>query len=167
MNIPDILRLCYRKALDSPDPSTQNGAVLCAGDPQGELHPYMTTLACNGLTRGASNVAQRWERPEKYAWVEHAERNSIYNAARHGRGTIGLTMVCPWAACADCARAIVQTGIGHLVTHKQAHDRSPGRWHDSIGVAFTILAEAGVTVEFYDGPVSAQPVLHSGQRWTP
>jgi dCMP deaminase len=167
MSPADILRLCYRAAAGSPDPSTQNAAILC-DHVRGHLIPLEHTLAVNDFPRGVHHHPERWERPNKYAFVEHAERASIYMAARGGVHTTGLIMVCPWAACADCARAIIAAGIRRLITHRQAHDRSPQRWTDSIDVAHLMLAEAGVTIDWHDGQLGdTPPVRHSGELWQP
>ena len=53
-------------------------------------------------------------RPEKYDWIEHAERNAIYAAAREGRKLMGATMYLNKFPCVECARAIAQTGITEL-----------------------------------------------------
>ena len=158
-----ILRLAYQEATKSPDPSTQNGAILVR--PTG--HPIKSTLAHNKFPDGVKYTDDRWERPLKYSMIEHAERGSLYAAARWGQSTHGLTMVCPWAACADCARGIIECGIVRLVTHQQAHDRSPERWRESIQIAFDMLDEAGVEVTYYDGVVGALPVRHTGEVWVP
>lgn len=162
-----LLRLAYAKAADSPDPSTQNGALLAIPHEHGRAEPLLATLACNEFPRGVNYTDERWERPLKYQLIEHAERNAVYRAAAHGICTDGLWMYCPWAACADCARAIIQAGITKLVTHKQAYDRSPARWTDSIAVAFEMLREAGVTVSWYDGTVGAPQLRHAGELWRP
>jgi dCMP deaminase len=72
----------------------------------------------NGFPRGVdTDEEDRWERPAKYDWVEHAERNAIYNAARKGIKLLGSTMYLPFKAypCAPCMRAIIQAGIKRLV----------------------------------------------------
>lgn len=167
MNTADVLRLCYEHALKSPDPSTQNAAVLCV-ELDGELIPIRNTLTVNEFPRGVAYSDDRWERPLKYSVIEHAERNCIYAAAQQGVFIQQLAMVCPWAACADCARAIIQTGVRKLITHKQAHERSPQHWRDSIAIAFEMMCEAGVEVVFIDAPdLGCEPLLHSGQTWTP
>ena len=76
-------------------------------------------------------------------------------------------MVCPWAACSDCARAIIQSGVKKLVTHKQAGDRSPPFWKEEIKVAFEMLNEAKVEIVLFDGKVDGPEVRHSGEVWTP
>ena len=156
--------MCYGQALSSPDPSTQNAAVLCS--PSGRY--IWATRSRNEFPRGVVSTAPRWERPLKYSIVEHAERNAIYAAARQGIATDGLTMVCPWAACADCARAIIQSGIRRLVTHTPEVGDTNERWGASINIAMTMLEEAGVTVVEIVGPIGGlPPILRNGEMLTP
>ena len=65
--------------LKSKDQSTQIGAVVV-----GEGNNVLST-GYNSFPRGLDDSLQeRQERPEKYFWMEHAERNAIYNAALEG-----------------------------------------------------------------------------------
>lgn len=157
-----LLRQAYEEATKSPDPSTQNGALLVHNG-------FVLEADHNRFPRGVKYEDARWERPAKYKFIEHAERNVIYSAAKNPtiHSTMDLTMVCPWAACTDCARAIIQAGIRTLITHKEAHDRSPDRWLEEIEVAFTMLEEAGVDVVMFSGTVNGPPVRHTGVVWTP
>lgn len=156
-----LLKTAYEKAKESEDPSTQNAALLVndAGN--------ILVADINRFPDGVITSKERWERPLKYKFVEHAERNVCYISAKQGIKTEGLTMVCPWAACSDCARAIIQSGIIRLVTHQQAHERSPEFWAKEIEIAFTMLKEAGVEVVMYNGTIGVKGVLHTGQLWTP
>jgi dCMP deaminase len=161
----------YIVAQDSPDPSTQNGALLW--NPAGDL----IGVDCNRFPEGVEYTAERWERPLKYEVIEHAERNAIYWAAAAGRKTLGSTMVAPWAACSDCARAIIQAGVKRLVRHKQATIHGAGgstgeKWDDSISTADMMLKEGGVEVIDIDwcfheriGPVLE--IRHAGELWHP
>ncbi len=90
----------------SKDPSTQVGALL--------LHRKdfaILATGYNGLPRKADdNNPARLERPEKYLWFEHAERNAIYNAAKHGtrlNKCIALVTLMP---CMDCMRGLASVG---------------------------------------------------------
>ena len=160
----EAMKMCYGQALSSPDPSTQNAAVLC--HPDGRY--IWATRSRNEFPSGVVSTAARWERPMKYSLVEHAERNSIYTAARLGIATDGLTMVCPWAACADCARGIIQAGIRRLVTHSPEDVPRSDHWDISIDTAMTMLDEAGVTVEYIFGPIGGlPPILRNGELFTP
>lgn len=156
------LRSAYRLARSSPDPSTQNAAILL--DP---VSLELVSTGFNAFPEGVQYSDERWERPAKYDFIEHAERNSIFRAAKRGLQTGGTIMVCPWAACSDCARAIVCAGVKKLVRHKDASDRSPERWIESIKVADTILHEGGVEILDIVGSVGAPQLLHTGVLWTP
>jgi dCMP deaminase len=133
-----FLAMAVRVAERSPDPSTQNGAVLVP----------LAGMLVSGYNRFPDGVAysdERWLRPAKYSYVEHAERNAVYAAARYGTLTHGATLYCPWAACADCARAIIQAGIVRLVRLGSMSNTNE-RWDDSVRVGDVMLAEAGVAV---------------------
>lgn len=134
------LRHCYLLASTSLDPSTQNAAVLL--DRDSILWP---TASVNGFPAGIATTAARWQRPAKYTYIEHAERNAIYAACRLGLGTAGATLVCPWAPCADCARAMIQTGIIRLVRRENSAN-THGRWRESVIAGDELLREAGIEI---------------------
>lgn len=172
-----LLSQAYSKALESPDQSTQCGAVLFrlhTTDSAVQATMLPKTLAYNHFPRGVEYTTERWERPLKYEFIEHAERGAVYAAARAGIATQGLWMAAPWAACTDCARSIIESGLVGLLTHKQAFDRSPERWQESIANAFIMLDEAEVETIWYDGKIfdedpceDAPQLLHTGQLWIP
>lgn len=155
-----LLRHAYQIGQASPDPSTQNGALLVRKS--GEV-------ACSGFNRpprGVKLLPHQQERPLKYEYYVHAEQNAIFAAAKAGIKTAGLVMVCPWACCPVCAWAIVEAGISRLVTHKQAHARSPDYWKEKIAIAFNILEQANIPVVMYDGKVAGPEIWHCGERWS-
>ncbi len=53
---------------------------------------------------GVKDLTNRFERPIKYMFFEHAERNAIFTAARHGIRTEGATLYVQALPCVDCAR---------------------------------------------------------------
>jgi dCMP deaminase len=148
-------------AVDSPDPSTQNGAVL--------MGPGGAILAsdCNRFPDGVAYSAERWERPLKYSLVEHAERNAIFAAVRAGVLDEGMALVCPWSACADCARAIIQSNLGRLVRIQrdpEGNDARAVNFADSISVADIMLAEAGTeVVEVVPSCLRGDPLMRNGK----
>lgn len=125
-----------QNATYSPDPSTQNGAVIVP------LNGPMLG-ACNEFPRGVKYSDDRWQRPFKYAIVEHAERNAVFLAAKMGVKTDGATLVSPWAACADCARSIIQAGILRLVRFPECDN---AHWTDSIAIGDKMMSEAGIEI---------------------
>lgn len=155
-----LLRKCYELAVDSPDPSTQNGAIILNN--AGEVVGY----GINKFPKYVQETPDRWERPKKYHFIEHAERNAIYDVSRQRLVTPKMTMVCPWAACSDCARAMIEIGITRLVTHKPVHDLPSMRWMESIDYAFQMFNEVGLEVIFYDEPVGSVPIRVNGEVLT-
>lgn len=124
--------------------------------------------ACNTFTSGITSTPERLERPLKYELVEHAERGALYDMLKHGRAMPrNAVMVAPWAACTDCARAIVCSGINVLVRHSDVMRRSPERWLDSIVLADEILKSGGVDIHEFSGAVGGPTILHCGEEWTP
>ena len=161
---PGLMAAAIRAAALSPDPSTQNGAVLATAAGV----PYWQTAVCNEFPRGVKYQPDRWERPLKYSYVEHSERQALYAAARNGIATEGLLMICPWAACADCPRGIVLCGIAELVTLPYEPDSTNERWHESCMTGLTIMEEGGVKVSFVNDPLPQVPVLRrDSQPWWP
>lgn len=172
----NVMRHAYECALDSPDPSTQNGALIVdevlVG---GHIGFEIRAKGCNTFTKGVKCSPEKLERPLKYSYIEHAERNCIFHAASQGVCLTGKTMICPWAACVDCARAIVQSGISKLVRHKNASDRSPERWIESIALADELLIASGIEVVEFTGFLHKMKnvagivptIMHCEEEWTP
>ncbi len=167
----ELLKKAYEAATKSPDPSTQNGALVV--DTRSILGSRLIIGSdCNRLPKKIPDTPQIWnDRALKYKYVHHAERTVLDTTRRlHSECQLdGHTLVCPWAACTDCAKEIIAAGITTLVTHKQAHDRTPpgSAWFDEIIVARKMFRDAGVQLIEYDGIVGGPPVRHSGQIWTP
>lgn len=144
------LKMAFENAREwGTDPSTQNGAVIVEYDNLLE-GDWVIGQGANHFPEGVKETKLRWERPLKYAFVEHAERNAIYAAVREGQCTEGATMYCPWYACSDCARAIIQAGIKEVVGHKKCFDLTPEHWKESIANAFLMFEEAGVVTRTID-----------------
>lgn len=137
-----LVAACRYAAKFSADPHTQNGALLVSR--MGEV-----VLAANTLP-SVEATPDRLVRPKKYLYIEHAERNAIYAAAKTGVKTSKATLYCPWFACADCARAIIQAGIQRVVGHIVPYTLTPDRWKESVQAANDMLQEAGVVCSYLD-----------------
>ena len=138
-------QLAHTVKIKSKDENTQIGAVIVGKDKE------IVSTGYNSFPRGIrDDVKERQQRPEKYFWFEHAERNAIYNAARIGVSTKGTTMYLSCGVpCADCARGIINAGIVRIFCEKQ--DVTKGiKWADSAERSWEMFDEAGVKVCFYD-----------------
>ena len=137
LNMADVI------ASRSKDRSAKIGAVLVKDN-------AVISMGYNGFPRGVNdNVEERHERPAKYSYTEHGERNAIYNAARAGTATFGSTMYTQGVPCADCSRAAIQAGVSRLVAYWLADDTVFPTWKESCGKGYEMLKEAGVEVVIY------------------
>lgn len=138
MTLDALFDLACRIAPDSPNRVRQVGAAIQTargGQP---------IVACNTFPSGVQDIAWRHEGDGRFVWMEHAERNAIFAAARAGRALAGATIATTFFPCIDCARAIVQSGFARVITPPPAFDDPV--W----GVAFErsqiILQEGGVEI---------------------
>lgn len=129
----------------SKDKNTQIGAVIVGKDKE------IVSTGYNSFPRGINDMNdERQERPEKYYWFEHAERNAIYNAARIGVSTKGTTMYLSCGVpCSDCARGIINSGITRIFCERGGGAKGV-KWAESAERSWTMFDEAGVSVQFYD-----------------
>lgn len=136
----------YFVALRSKDKSTKCGAVIVDDD------NIVRATGYNSFVRGINDhVPDRQERPEKYFWFEHGERNAIYNCMVRPKGCRIYVTGHP---CADCARAIIQSGITKLIYCNRPEFHTD--WNDSIEVASQMFQEAGVYVEIYTDDIQRE-----------
>ena len=90
----------------SKDAETKVGALL--------IHKTTGAILAtgyNGFIRGADDDMLPSTRPFKYTYMQHAERNLIYNCAKHGVSMNDCVVVCTLSPCTDCVRAMWQCGI--------------------------------------------------------
>lgn len=127
----------------SKDRSRKVGVVILGPDNE------IRSTGCNGFPRGIDDdLEERHERPEKYFWAEHGERNAIYNAARVGIPLQYCTILvaADICLCMDCARAIVQSGIKEVVVEKNYFHSSVPPWDEHGPKVLTLFGEAGISV---------------------
>jgi dCMP deaminase len=153
MNWTDyFLNIAEQIKLKSKDESTQIGAVVVGKDKE------ILTTGYNSFPRGLrDDLPERQERPQKYFWIEHAERNAVYNAARIGvslkESEIYLTSGLP---CADCARAIINAGIKTVYCKRVCTTKNKEKWIESQNMSLEMLGECGVDVVYYDSNLTSE-----------
>ena len=146
-------------ALRSDDPKTQVGAAVL--DEHGivlvkgaNTLPWPTTNVQRRSTtlfpRDTARYESRTQSPLKDKYMEHAERNLIYAAARYGISLSEKTIAVSWFPCAPCARAIVQSGITRLVGREPDFDHP--KYGEDFKAAMQILREAGVAICLEEKP---------------
>jgi len=146
MNWVEYFRnLTHQIKLKSKDERTKIGAIIVGKDKE------IVSTGYNSFPRGIDDdKSERQERPEKYYWFEHGERNAIYNAARIGVSTKGCTMYLSCGVpCADCARGIINAGIVRIFCERGEGAKGK-KWDESAERSWEMFNEAGVKVCFYD-----------------
>jgi len=160
-----ILAKIYANMM-SDDPDTRVGAIFINKDLQ------ILSIGCNHspysmkLNATSDSNKNKFVRPVKYDWIEHAERNAIYNALNNGvslQGSICITTLVP---CKECTKAIISSGISKVYTFKPNSLNS--RWMDDFNkVSKLLFDKANIPYEFID-ITSHDTLINPNQYgWTP
>lgn len=104
--------MAQRISEESKDRSTQVGCVLVTPD------NTLISSGWNGFPRLINDdIDCRHERPEKYDWTVHAERNAIYSHGRSGgpslMGSVAYLNFEP-TPCSGCMAALIQVGVSTI-----------------------------------------------------
>lgn len=134
-----FMDLAKHVATWSKDKNTKTGAVITDDEHR------VLSVGYNGFPSGCDdNKVERYERPAKYLYTEHAERNAIYSAAKNGVSLKGSTMYIMWFPCADCGRAIIQSGVKKVICYEP--DFNTEKWGELFKASLEMLTEAGIEV---------------------
>lgn len=143
-----FMSMAFLVAMKSKDNNTHIGAVIVGPDNE------VRSVGYNSFVRGINDdVSERQEKPEKYFWFEHAERNAIYNATLMGLSLKNCRMYTNGIPCMDCARGVIQSGIKEVIVHKKWNDGNKLKWKESCAKARDMLIEANVKIRYYDKPI--------------
>lgn len=138
-----FMRHVYLAATKSKDPSSKIGAVIVKNG-------MIISEGYNGFPRGVNDIYERYiNREDKYKYVVHAEANSILNAARNGCSTLGSVLYTNGIPCNECAKSIIQAGIGEVVIHTSWPIGNPsgdGRWDEAVKITSIMFTECGIRI---------------------
>lgn len=146
-----FMRDVYSISYKSKDPRSKLGAVLVDWESKNPV-----TRGYNDFGRGVDDkLPARWERPEKYSWVVHAEDNAVLNCSRLGIKSKGTVMFTQGVPCETCADSAIQGGIVEIVVHKQwqvyEQQFNWAKWNESSLKSEKKLNEAKVKIRVFDG----------------
>ena len=141
-----FLNIAEAVKIKSKDQRTQIGAVIVGKDNE------IVSTGFNSFPRGINdNVEERQQRPEKYYWFEHAERNALYNAARIGVSTKGTTMYLTCGIpCTDCAKGIISSGVRTIYCKTEDTTKNREHWDEHAKRSLVMFEEAGVEIFYYE-----------------
>jgi dCMP deaminase len=143
------INLAFKKALSSPHPKVQVGAVIIAPDGK-------TILAAthNGFADGVKNQPARLRDGEKSFWIMCAEKRALNSARKnlkkHGLTTLaGCKLYSTLDPCHTCADDLICAGIKGVYVPDAAHQHHPklkAKWRKSIMVGAAKLRETKIKV---------------------
>ena len=143
----DFLEKAKEISQNSKDKSTKVGCVIVKDN-------NVISSGYNKFPKGVrEDIPERFERPLKYSVTEHAEREAVFHAAKNGialeGSTLYLSSTMSGPPCADCTRAIIESGIKRIVGSIGDDDPSQweARWKDSMMISMDMLKEAGINFD--------------------
>ena len=135
-----FMGIAMLSAMRSKDPNSQVGACIVRNN-------KILSLGYNGMPIGCDDDIMPWGREgndldTKYMYVCHSELNAILNAGKDLRdSTIYVTLF----PCNECAKAIIQSGIKHIIYLDDKYKDSS----NNIAARF-LLKTAGVEMKKYN-----------------
>ncbi len=135
-----LLKMAKEVADWSKDESTKVGAVITTYDGS------PVSWGFNGMPMGLDDSKpERHERPLKYKWMGHAERNAMDLSSRVDLSD--CVMFVTFFPCSSCAQSIIQRKVKTLVVDvNYTADKVPERWQEDMNIALEMLQEANVTI---------------------
>ena len=125
----------------SKDPSTKVGAITIDEE---SLH--IRSMGYNGFPRNLNETNNRWEKPEKYNYVVHAEANMICNACKNGTSLKDSILIVTMFPCNECDKLIIQAGIKTIISLEP--DLNDPRWGKSHKISIEMFNELNIKLIF-------------------
>lgn len=152
MNVtPDdrkFMHACENAKRESHDPHRQVGSVIVGAGGNILAKGANSPPTALNLSREDSLRAINADRDWRYFVLEHAERNAIKAAGT--TSLEGATIYSTLFPCADCARAIVASGIKRLVTSPTSGTNSDEKWATHFRYSRFIFEKAGICVDLIE-----------------
>lgn len=109
-----FMRVAVAASMRSKDPNTQVGACIASSDHR------ILSVGYNGTPVGLDDDEFPWGASndplhDKHSYVIHAEANAILNYRGNLRDMADATAYVTLFPCQECAKTLVQAGIGEIV----------------------------------------------------
>ncbi len=101
-----FMSMAIMVSMRSIDPSQKNGCVIV------DKNNKILSIGYNGFPRGSVDEMIPLTRPEKYLYIEHAEKNAILNKQFDIEGSTLYVTAFP---CLPCMRSIIQSGVKKVI----------------------------------------------------
>ena len=138
IDVNALLQRAVAAAAASPNKIRRVGAVLVAAGSE--------IAACNTFPPGVKALPERAVGDNRFIWLEHAERTTLFDAERRGIATEGAILLSTYFPCTDCARAILLAGVKTVATPRPEFDDPV--WGESFRTSAAILSEGAVEIVY-------------------
>ena len=135
--LKNYMDMARSMAKNSPDAETKVGAIMLSEEGR------IIASSFNGFLRGANDDKLPKTRPDKYTFIQHAERNMLYNCAYEGIRTKNTTIICTLSPCLDCLRACFQSGVSHIIFEETYHACSAPNFYTELEDVFVVVDKIG------------------------
>ena len=139
----------------SPDSETKVGAILL--NPIGDI----VASGYNCFVQGADeHILPKTASKGKHEYIQHAERNVLYNCLNEGINTKNCIMICTLSPCLDCFRACWQSGITSIFYKDLYHRFSNNNFYED-------LKDINVKIRTMDSGITElkmSPILQCGEK---
>ncbi|MBR3316786.1 MAG: dCMP deaminase family protein [Atopobiaceae bacterium] len=144
-----FMRVAVAASLRSKDPNTQVGACIASTDHR------ILSVGYNGTPRGLSDDEFPWDDSEdplndKHNYVIHAEANAILNYRGSLKELADATVYVTLFPCQECAKTLVQAGIGEVVYLDDKYANTVGN-----AISKAVLDRCGVRYRRTELPLAA------------
>ena len=134
-----FMRVAVAASMRSKDPNTQVGACIAGVDNR------ILSVGYNGTPVGLDDDEFPWDASDdplldKHSYVIHAEANAILNYRGNLRDMAGGRVYVTLFPCQECAKMLVQAGIGEVVYLDDKYAGTEGNL-----VARAVLDRCGVS----------------------
>ncbi len=144
-----FMRVAVAASLRSKDPNTQVGACIASKDNR------ILSVGYNGTPMGLDDDEFPWDADkdplrDKHSYVIHAEANAILNYRGSLKDMAGARAYVTLFPCQECAKTLVQAGIGEVVYLDD-------KYVDTIGnqISKAVLDRCGVSYRKVELPPEA------------
>jgi dCMP deaminase len=144
-----FMRVAIAASMRSKDPNTQVGACIAGQDNR------ILSVGYNGTPIGLEDDEFPWDASEnplydKHSYVIHAEANAILNYRGSLKDMAGARVYVTLFPCQECAKTLVQAGIGEVVYLDDKYNGTEGNL-----ISKAVLDRCGVSYRQIELPEDA------------
>ncbi len=141
-----FMKVAVAAQMRSKDPNTQVGACIA------DIHNRILSVGYNGTPVGYDDNDFPWASTDdpltdKHSYVVHAEANAVLNYRGSLKDLHGATVYVTLFPCHECAKFLVQVGIGQVVYLENKYEGT-----DDHEIACRIFDKCGIAYRPFDGP---------------